>query len=172
MCESSITALKGEAASSIPAHECDSAAASSDFDRLISGHRLTQTALSRDPHYWMKLLGRSHGSGTRIITQHACRTALVMHGSSDTGTSSTPASPVSRCGRYRCNQSGPRSGRSTLWGIFYFCGTRLLTAFRASKPFPILTSSNRSTFGAFLFLWDGSPLPLSSPQTPPYTNFE
>ena len=51
VCQSNMTALVGEAALLIPGHECSSPAAPSDFDRLISGYRLTPTtALLGDPH--------------------------------------------------------------------------------------------------------------------------
>ena len=42
-------ALGGEAALFIPGYECDSPVAPSDFDRLIEGYPLAQTALLRDP---------------------------------------------------------------------------------------------------------------------------
>ena len=41
--------LIGEVALFIPGYECNSAVAPSDFDRLVSGYRLTQTALLRNP---------------------------------------------------------------------------------------------------------------------------
>ena len=44
-----MTALQREPTLFIPVHECSSPAAPGDVDRLIEGHRLTQTALSRDP---------------------------------------------------------------------------------------------------------------------------
>ena len=55
-----MTALWGEAALFIPGHECNSLliVAPSDFDRLIQGYRLTQTALSGDPYYCRIYFGR------------------------------------------------------------------------------------------------------------------
>ena len=47
--QSNVTALLGEAALFIPGYECDSPVAPSDFDRLVSGYRLTQTALLWGP---------------------------------------------------------------------------------------------------------------------------
>ena len=46
VCESNMIALSGEAALFIPGYEWYLG----HFDRLISGYRLTQTALSGDPH--------------------------------------------------------------------------------------------------------------------------
>ena len=50
--QSSLTALLGEAALFVPGYECDSLliVAPSDFDRLISGYRLTQAAVVADPY--------------------------------------------------------------------------------------------------------------------------
>ena len=41
--------LAGEAAQFAPGCECSSPVAPSDFDRLVSGYRLTQTALLGQP---------------------------------------------------------------------------------------------------------------------------
>ena len=49
MCQGNMTASLGGAALFIPRYECDSPVAPSDFDRLISGYRLTQTPLLGNP---------------------------------------------------------------------------------------------------------------------------
>ena len=48
--ESNVTALYEEVALFVPGYECTSPVGPSDFDRLISGYRLTQTALMEDPY--------------------------------------------------------------------------------------------------------------------------
>ena len=52
VCKSNTTALLGEAAVFFPGYQCDSPAAPSHFDRLMSGYRVTQAAfvLLRDPN--------------------------------------------------------------------------------------------------------------------------
>ena len=54
VCESNTTALFGEAALFVPRYERHSAVAPSDFDRLISGQRLTQPTLLGTPYCMRK----------------------------------------------------------------------------------------------------------------------
>ena len=50
VCPTNMTALSGEAALFVQGYECNSSIAPCDFDRVISGYGLTQTALFGDPY--------------------------------------------------------------------------------------------------------------------------